>query len=321
MLLTADETNSNGQFEETTTTNENVFVQDSVLFIKPTVRDESVIKNNKSVTDLFKSHTCSSTLWSDCVIHTNLTNGTIINPVASARINTKKGAKIKFGRIEIEAQMPQGDWLWPAIWMLPVENKFGPWPRSGEIDIVEGRGNNWTYAQGGNNIVSSTMHWGPNAANDGWWTNNVKRAALHTTYSSKFHKFGLEWSEKYIFTYIDTRLLQVMYATFNKPLWDKGNFPIVDSNGTALTNPWAGGGFNTPFDQDFYLILNVAVGGTNGWFQDGKSGKPWLDSSPTARLDFWNAREQWQPTWEENGQMKVKSVKIWQQQGHNGCDV
>lgn len=255
--------------------------------------------------------TASTQLWYNCVATTNLTNGTIVNPVHSGRINTKKGASIKFGRIEVVARLPEGDWLWPAIWMLPVADKYGPWPASGEIDIMESRGNNHTYGQGGINIVSSTLHWGPNTVNDGWWRNNVKRKALHTTYAKGFHTFGLEWSQKYIFTYVDSRLLQVMYNGFNEPFWKKGQFPVADQNGTALTDPWSWTGNNTtPFDQDFYLILNVAVGGKNGWFADGQSGKPWVDGDPSARYEFWKARGQWVPTWEGSNEMVVKSVKV-----------
>ena len=308
---------SNGQFEQTTTTEENVFVKDGSLYIKPTLQDAKLIDTN-NVIDLGKD--CSSDKFSNCVASTNTTNGTIVPPVKSGRINTKKGATIKYGRVEVVASLPSGDWLWPAIWLLPVKNTYGPWPTSGEIDIAESRGNNYTYAQGGNNIVSSALHWGPNPANDAWWRTNVKRNALHTTFSKKPHTFGMEWSEKYLFTYIDTRLLQVLYTTFKVPLWQRGNFPLSDSNGTSLVDPWSQtGNPATPFDEDFYLIMNVAVGGTNGWFEDGKSAKPWVDSSPSAKKDFWNARKQWQPTWEKEGQMIVKSVKIWQQKGFNGC--
>lgn len=310
---------SNGQFEQTTATDENVFIQDGKLVIKPTLQDAHLIQTN-NIIDLTKQGICSSTLWSDCITSTNITNGSIINPVKSGRINTKKGASIKYGRVEVTARIPEGDWLWPAIWMLPVKNTYGVWPQSGEIDIMESRGNNWTYAQGGNNIMSSALHWGPNTANDAWWRTNVKRNALHTTFSAKEHTFGMEWSEKYLFTYIDTRLLQVVYTNFNQPLWKRGDFPLSDSNGTRLIDPWSKTGNDaTPFDQDFYLILNVGVGGTNGWFQDGASGKPWVDQSPTAKKDFWDARAQWQPTWEKNGQMTVTKVKMWQQQGYNGC--
>ncbi|MCJ1436639.1 hypothetical protein MMC27_006019 [Xylographa pallens] len=308
----------NGEFEQTTNTDENVFIQDGALIIKPTLQDANLVETN-NVINLLKSG-CTSDIWSNCVAVTNVTNGTIVNPVKSGRINTKKGATIKYGRVEVTATLPQGDWMWPAIWMLPVDSVYGPWPESGEIDICESRGNNYTYAQGGNNIMSSALHWGPNPANDAWWRTNVKRNALHTTFSATSHTFGVEWSEKYIFTYIDTRLLQVLYTNFNQPLWQQGNFPLSDSNGTAIENPWSKtGGDSTPFDQEFYLILNVAVGGTNGWFQDGASGKPWVDADPSAKLEFWKARSQWEPTWATNGQMKVTSVKMWQQQGYNGC--
>lgn len=310
----------NGQFEQTTVTDENVFVKDGMLHIKPTLQDPALIDSN-SVIDLTTDGICSSTLWSNCIASTNVTNGTIVNPVKSGRINTRKGAKIKYGRVEVEAKLSEGDWLWPAIWLLPVDATYGEWPQSGEIDVVESRGNNYTYPSGGNNIVSSALHWGPNAASDAWWRTNVKRKALHTTYSKKFHTFGLEWSEKYIFTYIDTRLLQVLYTNFKEPLWQRGSFPLSDSNGTRLVDPWSQtGNAATPFDQDFYLILNVAVGGTNGWFADGKNGKPWVDASPTAKKDFWKAQDTWLPTWRDGGEMVIKSVKMWQQQGYNGCE-
>jgi hypothetical protein len=111
-----------------------------------------------------------------------------------------------------------------------------------------------------------------------------------------------------------------MYTHFDEPFFTYGAFPLADGNGTRLENPWARTGSNTsPFDQDFYLVIDVAVGGTNGWFKDGKAGKPWLDSSPNARKEFYDARDQWYPTWKTAGQMQIKSVKMWQQSGYNGC--
>lgn len=200
--------------------------------------------------------------------------------------------------------------------MLPVNDTYGEWPASGEIDIAESRGNNYTYKQGGNDIVSSVLHWGPDSANDAYWRANVKRAAFHTTYAAKVHKFGLEWSEKYLFTYIDSTLLQVLYSPFNQFQWDRGAFPSYNSNGTRMYDPWSHTGqHSTPFDQEFYLILNVAVGGTNGWFQDGLAGKPWSDNSLTAKLDFWNAKDEWLPTWRKEGagEMVIHKVEMWQQ--------
>jgi hypothetical protein len=174
----------------TTDSNDNVFVENGTLIIKPTLQDEWFITHNNNMSLLGKG--CTGSAWTDCVATTNTTNGTIVNPVKSGRINTKLGANIKYGRVEVVAKLPAGDWLWPAIWMLPKDNVYGPWPRSGEIDIMESRGNSHKYAQGGNNIVSSTLHFGPDANHNGWWRNNVKRQALHTTYAAGYNTFGVE---------------------------------------------------------------------------------------------------------------------------------
>ena len=301
---------SNAEFIQATATDENVFIQNGKLHIKPTLQDSNLIEQNNT---LQLGAGCTGSLFYECNAVTNTTNGTIIPPIKSGRINTMKGAKIKYGRVEVAATLPSGDWLWPAIWMLPVNNTYGPWPKSGEIDIVESRGNNWTYAQGGNDIMSSALHWGPDQRTDAWWQTNVKKDALHTTFAAKEHVFGLEWSEKYLFTYLDNRLAQVLYTPFSKPLWSRGRFPDSDQNGSIILNPWIGGGPSTPFDQEFYLILNVAVGGRNGWFKDGKSGKPWVDTSDSAAKEFWNGKDQWLPTWKKGAEMVVSSVKMWQQ--------
>ncbi|KAI1645814.1 glycoside hydrolase family 16 protein [Daldinia loculata] len=304
----------NGEFEQTTGDDENVYVNSGHLFIKPTLQDANLI-NKDSLINLLEDGTCTSKKPSDCIAATNTTagNATIVPPVKSGRIHTKKGATIKYGRVEVTAKLPQGDWLWPAIWMMPVNDTYGPWPASGEIDIMESRGNNWTYAQGGNDIVSSALHWGPDPNNDAWWKTNVKRKALHTTYSSGFNTFGVEWSQKYLFTYVNSRLLQVLYTNFDEPLWTRGGFPEASSNGSRLVDTWSRTGrFSTPFDQKFYLILNVAVGGTNGWFEDAQSGKPWIDNNPNTKKDFWNAQNSWLPTWISPA-MEVSKVIMWQQ--------
>ena len=291
----------------------NLFVQDGQLHIKPTLQNETLITSN-NIINLTATGTCTSPIVSNCITFTNTTNGTIVQPVLSARVNTKVGATIQYGRVEVETKIPKGDWLWPAVWMLPVRDTYGYWPASGEIDIMEGRGNNHTYTPGGNNYITSTLHWGPNPDHDAFYLTTWTKSALHSEFGDGFHVFGLEWSEKYIFTYIDTILLQVFYFDFNSPLWPQGDFPSSTTNGTVLVDPWSQTGrTSTPFDQQFYLILNVAVGGTNGWFPDGVDGKPWVDATPSAKKDFWDAKDQWYPTWEASGEMIVNSVKMWQQ--------
>ncbi|KAL5449582.1 hypothetical protein PMIN06_006806 [Paraphaeosphaeria minitans] len=307
-----------GSFEQTTNDLNNVWVGDEgVLYLRPTLQDDFLVNNN-NVIDL-RTQGCSSKDWTDCVATTNTTNGTIINPVKSASVNTMLGGSIKYGRVEVTARLPMGDWLWPSIIMYPKNNIYGVWPKSGQIDIAQSRGNNFTYRQGGNNIIASTLHFGPNVELDGWWHNNVKSTAYRENFSDRFHKFGVEWTDKYIFTYIDTRLLQVAYTHFKKPFWEYGNFPTADRNGTRFINPWEWGTRAAPFDQEFHLVLKVAVGSTNGWFEDNKSGKPWLDRDTNAAKRFWDARGAWHPTWEKQGWMEVSEVKMWQLAPHQGC--
>jgi len=97
-----------------------------MLYIKLTLQDPSLITADNSTINLLNS-TCTADppTWDACVAVTNSTNGTIVNPVKSGRINTKAGATIRYGKVEVTAMVPQGDWLWPAIWMMPVNETYG----------------------------------------------------------------------------------------------------------------------------------------------------------------------------------------------------
>jgi beta-glucanase (GH16 family) len=165
--------------------------------------------------------------------------------------------------------------------MMPEEDVYGEWPRSGEIDIAEFRGNSYQYPEG-RDFMSSTLHWGPSYKHDGYIGTHGSAFLRRQDFTTGFHTFGLEWTENYIFMYLDSRLKQVHYTKFKKdnPLWKKGGFASLQTeNGTLYDNPWKNGGKNAPFDQKFYLILNVAVGAQNGWFFDGEGNKPWVRNS------------------------------------------
>lgn len=178
----------------TTNSSANTFIENGNLVIKPTFQDQNLINNNNTINLL--GNGCTSDDWYSCVTTTNTTNGTIVDPVLSARINTKKGASIRFGRVEVEAKLPRGDWLWPAIWMLPTDNVYGEWPASGEIDIMESRGNNHTYTGGGDNVVHQTTHWGTDYTTDQYLKTTAGSQAQHSTFADKFHTFGLQWTGK-----------------------------------------------------------------------------------------------------------------------------
>ncbi len=94
----------------------------------------------------------------------------------------------------------------------------------------------------------------------------------------------------------------VLSVPITEPFFKKGGW------GPQWNNPWQDGPKNAPFDQEFYLLINLAAGGTNGYFPDG-GGKPWSNTDPHAVNAFWNAKDQWYPTWTQP--FSIDSVKMW----------
>ncbi|EIW53031.1 concanavalin A-like lectin/glucanase [Trametes versicolor FP-101664 SS1] len=309
----------NGEFEMTTASENNSFVRDGRLYLVPTLTSDVI-----GTANIFNGHTfnltgCTDANQTSCGAVSNDTLGTVIPPVMSARVHTRQPYSIRYGRVEISAKLPRGDWLWPALWMLPVNDTYGAWPASGEIDIMEARGNGVDYPAQGIDYVRGSLNWGPfswlNGVSKtfGWWTNRRK------TFADGFHTYALEWSPDFIRIYVDSRLTYMLMLKFNEPFFDRGDFPATVANGSQFIetpNPWAHGTKNVaPFDQPFYLIMNVAVGGTNGWFPDGAGGKPWLDGSLTAMHEFAKAQDTWSATWPEDVEdraLVVDSVKMWE---------
>ncbi|KAK4570545.1 hypothetical protein LTR86_002627 [Recurvomyces mirabilis] len=313
-----------GSFEWTTNDPKNAYTDAEGLHIVPTLTTETTDISPAQIIDgyvlnLTTAHTCTSDDYTMCSVRSNVTAGTIVNPVRSARLITKGKKSLKYGRVEVMAKMPQGDWLWPAIWMMPESSVYGSWPQSGEIDIAETKGNSPVNYTNGRDAMYSTLHWGPSSATDAFWRTSGKHVLKRSDYSSAFHLYGLEWTSKYLFMYIDSRLLQVFFLKFDngpKSMWNRGKFGETIVNKSALADPWSQTGQdNTPFDQNFYLILNVAVGGTNGYFEDGKGNKPWGDASLNAPKEFWSASPIWLPTWGKGDTrgMTVKSVKMYKE--------
>jgi len=321
----------NGEFQMTTNAAENVYVSNGELYIMPTLTSDEI--GYDSVLDgyTYKLSDCSTatTNSSACSVTSSNKTYTVVNPVKSGRISTQGKYSMKYGRVEVVAKIPTGDWLWPAIWMLPSNNTYGNWPMSGEIDIMEARGNSPSYPAQGTNYVRASLNYGvlPGVQTHlfGWWED--KRSA----FSEEFHTYALEWTDSWMRLYVDSRLQAMMNLKIQgkggKSFFDLGDYPSTAQNGSAaevvVTNIWeqAGGGPNAPYDQDFYLILDVAAGGTSGWFPDNVGGKPWYDGSATAMREFAIAQPTWSATWPSDADdraLRVQSVKMWKL-GANSC--
>jgi len=304
----------NWEFQYYTNNRSNSFVRDGVLYLKPTLTAE--LLGDWSLMDgteinLWGSNpadVCTGNAFWGCA-RTAGAGGNVINPIQSARLRSSRSFNFKYGRVEIRAKLPVGDWIWPAMWMLPRYNAYGGWPASGEIDIMESRGNAPGYPQGGYDSFGSTLHWGPD------WSRNLW-PQTHASYMSPagrnlhddFHVYGLKWTPDGLYTYIDDDSNRVMEVPFRQQsFWDRTGF------GESLKNPWEDRSNAAPFDQKFYLIMNVAVGGTASYFPDGMGGKPWNNQDPHAVNAFWNARNTWLPTWQgDHVAMQIDWVRVYQ---------
>jgi len=238
--------------------------------------------------------------------------GNIINPVMSARLRTVESFSFKYGKVEVRAKLPAGDWLWPAIWMLPRHNAYGTWPASGEIDIMESRGNRKLFNENmvnvGSEQISYTMHYGPYWPYNGYEKAHFEtQSAVDQGYDRAFHVYGVEWTD----TFIRYTLDGVAVGTVTPPaggFWELGDFP------NDIPNPWADAENKrmAPFDQEFYLLINLAAGGTNGFFSDAWTPpKPWQNDGGNAFADFWAARNAWYPTWNgDDANFQIDYVRV-----------
>lgn len=152
----------------------------------------------------------------------------------SARLVSQGKGDWTYGRFEIRAKLPAGRGTWPAIWMMPTVSTYGSggWPDNGEIDIMEHVG----YDMG-------TIHASIHSLKYNHKINTQKTATLPVRdVAAKFHTYILEWDESQIKAWVDTTLY------------------FTAANEGKGWEYW-------PFDKSFYLILNIAVGGSWGGAQ------------------------------------------------------
>ncbi len=159
---------------------------------------------------------------------------------SSARIHTRDKFSQTFGYFEARMQTPAKPGMWPAFWMLPqpntygnFANDYGTWAANGEIDIMEAKGRLQTY-------IDMTLHCGGAWPNNYWIPNNNYYVMSTTT--EEWHTYAVDWTADYIEWYIDG----VSRQRLHNSQWTT----------TASSAPSA------PFDKPFYILLNLAVGGT-----------------------------------------------------------
>lgn len=168
----------------------------------------------------------------------------------SARLKTraKDGTALfqqKYGRFEFRAKLPTGAGIWPALWLLPQNETYGTWPASGEIDVLEVRGQE-------PHKILGTLHYGSR------WPENKHSGAEFVLPAggtvADYHLYALEWEPGIFRWFVDGQQYaeQSFWWSSSRTAQGRG----VPPSSEADLNPWP-----APFDQPFYLIMNLAVGG------------------------------------------------------------
>lgn len=156
----------------------------------------------------------------------------------SAKITTQNNLNFTYGYVESKIKVPAGKGNWSAFWMMPDKSVYGGWPNSGEIDIMEHVG--YDYGNIHANTHTEKYHGGGH--------NGLGGSKVLQDISSEYITYGVEWLPDRLNYYINDEL----YYTYLPKNWS--------GTGQITTDVW-------PFDQDFYIILNLAIGGLWGGSQ------------------------------------------------------
>jgi beta-glucanase (GH16 family) len=162
-------------------------------------------------------------------------------PYTSTQVSSRGKGFWKYGRFDIRAKLPYGQGMWPAIWMMPNSPAYGGWPRSGEIDIMENLGDN-------TKLFYSTLHCGTtNQMYQGTYTTPADQSL-----SDSFHVYTMIWDTSSFVFYFDST-----HNYWNCDKWAPNN----------TTYP-------KPFDQPFFMMFDLAVGGSWGGPPDSSTVFP-----------------------------------------------
>lgn len=159
------------------------------------------------------------------------------NNYTSARINTRDKVAFAYGKIEARISLPVGKGTWPAFWMMGSNITFARWPLCGEIDIMEHIGSKPT-------MISHATH---TTEKNGSKGNNWHYQKTVADVESNYHTYAIEWEEKA--NEGDDNMSFFIDGVKSATIWE----PHVN----ATAQQW-------PFKSDFFIILNLAIGGTMG---------------------------------------------------------
>ncbi|XP_076296603.1 beta-1,3-glucan-binding protein [Lasioglossum baleicum] len=244
---------------------------------------------------------CTSLIPEEC--ERNATAFSILPPVLSSRLTTKKSFNFRYGKIEIRAKFPQGDWLYPEMYLQPLSNVHGYGYLSGRVILGLARGNDDLVDRNRNRTFDSRkldfgVRFGTSTHVDEYIVDKIK-------------EFGPKWTEDFH-----------VYTT----VWNRNGFTFsVDDEKVGQLSPESDGWLHNcsydkmaPFDQQFHISIGLGVGGIRVFpdaVESSNHKKPWRNIGAKAMLQFWQAKDDWLPTWRKNDSImtnfEIDYIRVW----------
>ncbi|KAK9891870.1 hypothetical protein WA026_017356 [Henosepilachna vigintioctopunctata] len=254
--------------------NDTCYIKDGKLVIKPipSKSDEDIRGN------LDLRNGCTSHSETECIIYQD--GGFILPPVTSERIKTTRS--FKYGTVEVKAKLPRGDWLYPEIYLQSSQNP------SKKIWIAYARGNSHLIGNDGDDLGGSLLFGGPVFnESEPERSKHLKSTKAKKIFGDEYHKYSVIWEPKKISLLVD----DVFYGE------------TADNTATIFSDP-------------MHVVLGVGVGGVNDfpdyYVSTNNKRKPWVNFERLQMKKFFNAREDWLPTWtNDRSSLTVEYVKIW----------
>jgi len=217
-----------------------------------------------------------------------------------------------YGRLEIRAKMPAGDWIRPMVSLLPNASDYGTGLQGGQIQLIDSRGNRELYDKEGTNVGSvqtcPDIRFGTAKNPHLVW--DCLNTYPEQGFDTDFHIYQVEWTPDAITLSIDgDAIITAPYP--RKTMYD------AYAKGRPLENPWrdAVNKKMAPFDREFFIVLGIKVGGIGGHFSDEYSSsykKPWRNTEKTPVKSFWENRHDWEPSWKgDSAALQVDYIRLY----------
>lgn len=273
----------------------NLRVRDGILRIKP-ITLESKYGEDYVRQSLDLTARCTGVIGTEECSRT-ASGALILPPIITAKITTKNKFTFLYGRVEIRAKVPLGDWLYPEIQLEPLNRIYGIRNYASGIMRVA--------TVKGNAEFAKKLYGGPIMCDaEPYRSFYLKEKFGYDMWGKDFHNYSLEWRPDGISLYVDGEL----YGEVTPPA--EGFYETAIENNVQAAGQWLKGSTMAPFDDMFYISLGLNVGGVHE-FPDGGS-KPWANQASKAVLNFWNAKDQWFSTWyDDTSALQVDYVKVY----------